>query len=81
MDKPAQLTTALLRKAASISEQHSVIQGKLTEAFEDRYGVTYSDIDCDQLIDILDYGGGHIDLKKCDEIMRNHGYPVNKGSA
>lgn len=75
----AKLTAALLRKAVSISEKHFAIQQELSDAFQDRYGVTYSDIDCDELIDIFDYGGGQMDLKTCDEIMNSHGYPAKKG--
>lgn len=46
----------LLRRATRIAREFSEVQGELTEAFNERYGCTYSDIDADQLIDTLDYG-------------------------
>lgn len=52
------LTNGLLRRATRIAGQMSDIQGELTQAFEARYGTTYSAVDCDQLIEVLDYNGG-----------------------
>jgi hypothetical protein len=72
----AKLSAALLRRAARIAEQASKVQADLTEAFRDRYGVTYSDVDCDWLIDVLDYGGGkNLTVAECDRAMENCGAP------
>lgn len=71
----AKLTTALLQRAASLASQALKVQGELSEAFTERYGATYSDVDCDSLIDILDYGGGHVTLKIADEEMARCGKP------
>lgn len=69
------LTQRLLNHAASLAEKQAWAQSKLTEAFQARYGVTYSDVDADEIIDILDYNGGHITLDECDRIMSEKGYP------
>jgi len=70
----AKLTADLLRRATRIAEQASEVQAKLTEAFRGRYGITYSDVDCDPLIDILDYGGGTPPtIAQCDQWMANCG--------
>jgi hypothetical protein len=69
------LTTKLLMRAARLAEQKARIQDDLSEAFVERYGTTYSDVDADGIIDILDYGGGDIDLAQCDAIMTEAGHP------
>lgn len=70
------LTNSLLKKAAKISADNMAMAGDLTEAFNERYGVTYSDIDADGIIDILDYGGGtNLTVAQCDAIMGALGYP------
>lgn len=51
------------------------MQAELTEAFEERYGCTYSDADADAIIDVLDYGGGErITLADCDREMSVRGH-------
>jgi len=68
------LTTALLRRAARMARQASETQRQLTKAFMGRYGVTYSEVDCDALIDTLDYGQGVVPtLSDCDRYMENSG--------
>lgn len=69
------LNTRLLRQAAALAARAQAMQQKLTEAFEERYGTTYSAVDCDELIDVLDYAGGDIDLAFCDRAMTEAGYP------
>lgn len=73
------LTTKLLQRAARLAEQSQAVQVQLTQAFEARYGTTYSAIDCDDLIDILDYNGGHVTLRIADEAMTSCGHPPLKG--
>lgn len=73
------LSTDLLMRANELAHQTTLIQDELTQAFEERYGVTYSEVDADSLIDALDYGsGGRITLRECDKIMLEHGKPVLK---
>lgn len=75
----AKLTNRLLKKACKISKQYAEMQAILLEAFEDRYGVTYSEVDCDPIIDILDGVGGVpvITVAECDEHMLYYsGVPV-----
>lgn len=63
--------TRLLHRAALIAEKHAKVQGLLTEAFNHRYGCTYSDVDADELIDYLDYGaGGFYTARDVDAIMK-----------
>lgn len=69
------LSDSLLRRAARLAEEKMHVQGLLSAAFDERYGAVYSSIDVDQIIDILDYHGGDIDLEECDRIMTEHGYP------
>ena len=70
------LTDKLLRDAAKTARDQMLIQGKLSEAFESRYGLTYSDVDADEIIDILDYGaGGKLTIADCDRIMGDLGHP------
>jgi hypothetical protein len=64
------LTQRLLDRAVRISAQAQAVQQELTDAFRARYGTTYSDVDCDALIDILDYGGGkRLSVADCDREM------------
>lgn len=70
------LTAALLRRAAEAAMEHSKYNAMMSEAFNERYGHTYSDVDCDPLIDQLDYGSGGIPtLAECDEEMARCGAP------
>lgn len=76
------LTSRLLRRAARLAEQSSIVQGQLTDAFRQRYGVTYSDVDCDRLIDILDYhGADNLTVRECDEAMAACGvFPLSRAA-
>lgn len=71
------LTTELLKRASKLARKQSDMSALLTAAFEHRYGVTYSEADCDWLIDDLDYGqgGGGITLAEADAHMTKAGYP------
>lgn len=55
----ASLTRAVLKRAHEAAVAHSRAQALLTDAMRDRYGCTHSDVDCDHLIDALDYGQGN----------------------
>jgi len=69
------LTNRLLKRACRIAVEASKVQGELTEAFNERYGCTYSDVDADPLIDSLDYGGSVVTVDDCDQIMTDAGCP------
>lgn len=71
------LTNALLKRAHLAAVRHSALNAMLTKAFNERYGCTYSDIDCDNLIDALDYGAGSLPtVDICDEAMAELGHPA-----
>lgn len=72
------LTKRLLNQACRIAEKQLAMSHVLTDAFNERYGVTYSDVDADQIIDALDYGVGTITLAGCDSIMTEAGYPPRR---
>lgn len=66
--------TGLLKRAARIARQASDVSGELSKAFEERYGCTHSDVDCDYLIDAVDYGqGGELSAKIADREMAQCG--------
>lgn len=68
------LTNAFLRRVHSASIRHHELQRELGEAMTERYGCTHSDVDCDQLIDVLDMGGGETPtVADCDLAMAECG--------
>lgn len=70
------LTTKKLNAAVRFARKHNEINREINRLFEKRYGVSYSDIDEDWLIDSLDYGtGAFVSLKQCDELMTKNGHP------
>ena len=68
----AKLTNRLLKRACRIAVEASKVQAELTEAFNERYGCTYSDVDADHLIDALDYGGATVTVEDCDMTYSGH---------
>lgn len=66
---------SLLNRGVKIAAKAYEVQQELTKAFEDRYGITYSDVDADEIIDVLDYQGGKITVKQVDAIMAETGNP------
>jgi len=49
---------------------HTVMMIELDEWFVERYGCTYSDCDCDSLIDVIELGGtAPTTIKQIDEEM------------
>lgn len=75
MTKNNSLTTHVLQQLANIAEKYNQLSIKVGEMFIERYGVTCSDVDCDEIIDTLDYGGGDITLEDVDRYMTAAGYP------
>lgn len=65
------------RKVARLSAEFLSEKRRFDDAFEERYGIHYSDIDEDWLIDCFDYGGGGLPtLERMDEMMAENGYPA-----
>lgn len=76
------LSDALLRRAHRAAVRHSALNQQLTKAFQERYGCTYSDVDCDNLIDALDYGAGsEPTVESCDAAMSESGCEVISAKA
>lgn len=70
------LTDNLLKRAHAAAVRHNALNAKLTSAFNERYGCTYSDVDADWIIDSLDYGSGsEVTVEQCDQIMTDAGRP------
>jgi len=74
------LTTAMLSRASRLAKEATKMSSTLTKAFVERYGVEYSEVDCDWLIDDLDYGmgNGHLTLEQADKWMTDAGHPPLK---
>lgn len=72
----SKLTTARLHAACRLARKHTDNNREIQALFEERYGISYSEIDEDWLIDSLDYGtGALVSLKECDALMTKNGYP------
>ena len=70
------LSASLLRRAAKAAKANAEMAAKITLAMRERYGCTHSDVDCDDLIDALDYGSGRIEtltVAECDRLMAQCG--------
>lgn len=75
MSKNNSLTTRDLQQLAGTARDHLECSSRVAEKFIARYGITYNDVDCDELIEVLDYSCGHISLKEADRYMTAVGYP------
>lgn len=75
----AKLTDKLLREAHRAAARSMTISLQISEAFVERYGRTHSDVDCDEIIDCLDYGHGlEMTIAECDRAMTEAGCPPLK---
>lgn len=82
MSKNNSLTTRDLQKLANIAEKHSQLAIDVDNMFIERYGVPYSEVDCGEIIEILDYTGGSITLEEADRYMTAAGYPpIRRGKS
>ncbi len=73
------LTQRLIVLAITAVRRHNKLNARIHGAFEARYGIDFSAIDEDALIDIFDYGqANNITLKQCDNLMSRNGYPPLK---
>lgn len=79
----ARLTSALLDRAHRAAVRNAEMASLVTEAMRQRYGCTHSDVDCDDLIEALDYGSGNAPtLTECDRLMAACGVvPLQGGDA
>jgi|GEM_PF-5560680 len=69
------------RRVARLSFEFQKETSDLGTMFEERYGVTYNDIDEDWLIDCFDYGqGGLPSLDEIDRMMAQAGHPVKQSN-
>jgi hypothetical protein len=64
------------KKIAKIAFDFSIQSAKFDEMFTERFGIHYSELGIDQLIDSLNYGSGlNMSLSKLDKLMEDNGYP------
>ena len=68
----------LLERAQRIAQEHVQMQAALTEAFEERYGVTYSAVEAERVVDALDYGQGVVTVAEVDAAMKERGAPLRR---
>lgn len=60
----------LLNKTARAAKKHTSLTQDVTDECLERFGETYSDIDADHIIEILDYGvGGSITVGRFEKEM------------
>ena len=64
-----------LTQTSNAAEKHHRLLMEVGEMFKERYGVHYSDVDGDLMIDCLDHNGGTITVEMCDKAMVELGYP------
>lgn len=63
--------TKLLIRARKLARQHTQLLTKINDEGVRRFGVEYSEIDCDFVIDSVDYGHGReITAEEFDEAMQ-----------
>lgn len=71
-----------IRRANNLAYKHKMLAGgKISEWFINRYGIHFSDVDADQLIDAIDYGAGWTPntIAEIDAVMALSGqYPLLK---
>lgn len=66
--------TKLLTSCAKAAEKHRQLMASVAEECEQRYGCSYSDVDADTLIDILDlHGADKLTATEFDQVMKSHG--------
>lgn len=82
MSKNNSLTTRVLQQMANTAEKHTRLAIDVYQMFLERYGVTYCDVDCVELIKTLNYDGGSITLGEADRYMTAEGYPpIRRGKS
>lgn len=64
---------SLLDRCAKAAEKHIRLIKEVEQECEARYGVSYSDVDADGIIDVLNYQGGKITVKQFHKEMELHG--------
>lgn len=67
----------LIRRQNALACEHTDLATKLGEAFQERYGTEPSEVDCDEVIDALDYGViNDCSLAYVDRAMRPSARPA-----
>lgn len=64
-----------LQRCVDLCGQHFRARETLETLFIARYGVHYSEVDADTIIEACDLHGGNITVGECDRIMTELGYP------
>lgn len=73
----------LIVKISDAQDRITQMKNKFDAWFIQRYGVHYSEVDCDSLIDVLDYNSGNPprNLLELDEWMAASGVkPIKQGN-
>ena len=80
MNRGSNLMSAL-RKANKAAVKHRMACNRVSELFEARYGKTYSDMDCDPLIDAVDLGMGEIPdtIEELDAMVESYCHTLPGG--
>lgn len=59
----------IINRMAKIAFERVELSQQIDAICVERYGCTYSEIDCDGIIDVLDFGGGSMSEKQFDAYM------------
>lgn len=66
--------TRLLTSCAKAAEKHRHLMQLVADECDRRYGCSYSDVDADPLIDVLDlHGADKLTATEFDNVMKTHG--------
>jgi hypothetical protein len=62
--------TKLIKKAANLANEHREAVAKIDEESTERYGYYPSEIDCDEIIDSINYGAKSMSAEEFGRCMR-----------
>lgn len=60
----------LLDRCARLAEQHAKATRAVSDELEARFGCTPGDVDCDDIIERMDYHGGRMTVREVEAAMR-----------
>jgi hypothetical protein len=63
--------TKLIVKASKMAVEHRNLVAAIDEESQRRHGYYPAELDCDEIIDIVQYGGGGMTASDFDEFMRD----------
>ncbi len=69
----------IINRMVKIAHEHTQLSLRIDEICLARYGHTYSELDCDDIIDMLDYNGGKMTVAEFDASMRDSIERITKG--